>query len=275
MKTIFTLLLSTLFTITTMAFNGSRLTVSTLSNQKMFVELDGRRFNFNGNTVSFTNIPRGVHNVRIIREIKRKNGFIFGPGNRREEVIYSINATMKNGYHFDILVNRFGKVFIDERRIDAHESWYDDNDYYENGKNHDRNDRRWDDGPDYRNRDDQYDQDDNDGRYDDYDNDWDRGYGREMNATDFSQAKESLRKEWFENNRVSSAKQIIDRNYFTSAQVKELLLLFTFENNRLELAKYAYGQTVDKGNYFKINDVFTFTNNKDELSRYIRNYNEK
>jgi hypothetical protein len=71
---------------------------------------------------------------------------------------------------------------------------------------------------------------------------------------------------------MATAKQIIDRNYFTSQQIKDLLLLFTFENNRLDLAKYAYGKTVDKGNYFIVNDAFTFNNNKEKLSAYIRDY---
>ena len=52
------------------------------------------------------------------------------------------------------------------------------------------------------------------------------------------------------------------------------MLLFTFENNRLEIAKYAYGKTVDKGNYFVVNDVFTF-NSKEKLNEYIRQYEEK
>ena len=92
---------------------------------------------------------------------------------------------------------------------------------------------------------------------------------------DFNQAKESLRKEWFENTRLTTAKQIIDRNYFTSQQVKEMMLLFTFENNRLDIAKYAYGKTVDKGNYFIVNDAFTFNRTKKNWSEYIREYEEK
>jgi len=71
---------------------------------------------------------------------------------------------------------------------------------------------------------------------------------------------------------LTASKQIIDRNNFTSQQVKEMVLLFTFENNRLDIAKYSYGKTVDKGNYFIINDAFTFNNNKDALSKYIREY---
>ena len=93
-----------------------------------------------------------------------------------------------------------------------------------------------------------------------------------MNINDFAQAKETLRREWFENTRLATAKQIIDRNYFTSQQVKELMLLFTFENNRLDIAKYAYGKTVDKGNYFIMNDAFAINGNKERLSEYIREY---
>ena len=268
MKTIFTLLLSSLFTLSAMAYDGTRLTVSTLSTQKMFVEVDGRRFNFTGNTVTLTNIRPGVHNVRVLRELKKRGNGVFGIGNKREEVIYSIKASLKNGYHFDILVNRFGKVMIDERRIDYNDDWYtdDDEDYYDrdrnggypNDKGHHGRDPQ---DKDYRDRDDR--------NYDDR-NDRDYNFGRAMNASDFNQAKETLRKEWFENTRLSNAKQFVDRNFFTSQQVKELLLLFTFENNKLDLAKYAYNKAVDKNNYVIVNDVFSFSNSKDELARYIR-----
>jgi len=264
MKTFFTLLLSTLFTLTSMAYDGTRLTVTSISNNKIFVEVDGRRFDLNGNTVSLSNIRPGVHTVRVLREMKKRKGFNIDIWSKREEVIYSIRATMKNGYHFDILVNRFGKVMIDERRIDFNDDWYDDadDDIYHG---HDRNDRTYDD-----NNDSDYDRVNNDrnNRYDDNHN----NYSREMGISEFNMAKESLRKEWFENSRLTMAHQIVDKNYFTSQQVKELLFLFTFENNRLDLAKYAYGNTIDKENYFIVNDAFTFNSNKDALARYIREF---
>ena len=280
MKTIFTLLLSTIFSIASIAYDGTRLTVTSVSNNKMFVEVDGRRYNLDGNTVSISNIRPGTHNVRVLRELKRRNGWSSAIGSRREEVIYSIKLTLRDGYHFDILLNRFGKVLIDERRIDRNEDWYTDEDdkYYD--QDGDRDDE-WEENDNDRGRDnedwenddlnDKEDRNDRGNRDADYDDD----YGRSMNDRDFSQVKETLRKEWFENTRLTTAKQIIDANYFTSQQVKAMLLLFTFENNRLDLAKYAYGRTVDKGNYFIINDAFTFNNNKEKLSEYIREYDEK
>ena len=277
MKTIFTLLLSTIFSLASMAFDGTRLTVTSVSNNKMFVEVDGRRYSFDGNTVSISSIRPGTHTVRVLRELKRKTGWNFG--NKREETIYNIKATFRNGYHFDILVNRFGKVMIDERRIDPNDDWYsDDVDYdrnddrnrdrdntYDNGSNRDDRDYGTDDRDDRDNRDYNDDRNNDDPRYD-------NNNSRAMSNTDFAQAKETLRREWFENTRLETAKQIIDRNYFTSQQVKEMVLLFTFENNRLDIAKYAYGKTVDKGNYFMLNDAFTFNNNKEALKEYIRQY---
>ena len=277
MKTIFTLLLSSIFSLASMAYDGTRLTVTSVSNNKMFVEVDGRRYNLDGNTVSISSIRPGTHTVKVVRELKRKAGWNLGNGNRREETIYNIKVTFRNGYHFDILVNRFGKVLIDERRMDPNDDWYDEDDSY------DRNDDRvWDDARNNdRNRDDEdYDNDGRDNRDNrDYDDDrnnddprYDDNYNQAMNNNDFTQAKESLRREWFENTRLETAKQIIDQNYFTSKQVKEMVLLFTFENNRLDIAKYAYGKTVDKGNYFVMNDAFTFNSNKEKLSEYIREY---
>jgi len=277
MKTIFTLLLSTIFSLASMAYDGTRLTVTSVSSNKMFVEVDGRRYDLNGNTLTISSIRPGTHNVRVLRELKRKTGWNFG--NKREETIYNIRATFRDGYHFDILVNRFGKVMIDERRIDPNDDWYNDDDYYDrnDGRNRDR-DNTYDNGDD---RDDSdYGNDDRDNRDNrDYDNDrkiadprYDNNYSQAMTNNDFAQAKESLRREWFENTRLETAKQVIDRNYFTSQQVKEMVLLFTFENNRLDIAKYAFGKTVDKGNYFIVNDAFTFNNNKEALKEYIRQY---
>jgi hypothetical protein len=257
MKTIFTLLLSTLFSLASFAYDGVRLTISSVISNKMFVEVDGRRYNLDGKTVMIRDIRPGYHNVKVYREAKRNNGWKIGNRNKREQTLYNTRVYLKDGYHFDIVVNRFGKVLVDEIKIAGNDEWYtDDDDYYEKDRDRDREYDR--DNRDQRDYDDRYDRNNRDLRYD------------EMSESAFNQAKESLKREWFENTRLSTAKQIIDRNYFTSRQVKELVLLFTFENNRLDIAKYAYSKTVDKGNYFIMNDAFSMNRNKEELNNFIR-----
>ncbi len=233
MKKISTLLLSSLFSLSLLAYDGSRLSVSTVSNNRdLKIEIDGRRITMQDNSITLSNIAEGTHSIRIYKEVKRNgNGFGFG---RKPQIIYAGSVFVKRGFHTDVTVNRFGKVFIDESRIE---------------------------------RNDGYEQDD---EYDEEDGGWDYGYGNVLSNRDFDQVKEQIRKEWFENNRITSAKVIIDKNNFTTQQVKELMLLFTFENNRLEVAKYAYRKTVDKQNYYQLNDALTFSSSKDDLARFIR-----
>ncbi|MBC7874059.1 MAG: DUF4476 domain-containing protein [Ferruginibacter sp.] len=238
MKKFFTLLLSSLFSLSLLAYDGSRLSISTISNtMDLKIEIDGRRINMQDNTITLSNITEGSHSVRIYREKKRNgNGFNFG---KKQEIIYASSVFVKKGFHTDITVNRFGKVFIDERRMDSRDGWYDEDENY----------------GDY--------EDENDGG-------WNNGYGNVMSTRDFEMVKEQIRKEWFEKNRLVSAKVIMDKNNFTVQQVKEFMLLFTFEENKLEVAKYAYRKTVDKQNYYQLNDALTFKSSKDDLARFIR-----
>ena len=234
MKKIFTLFFAFLFSLSLLAFEGSRLSISSLATSaEMKIEVDGRKFTMKNNSITLSYLAEGYHQVKIFREKKGK-GFAFG---RNEVVVYSNSVFLKSGFHLDITVNRFGKVLIDERRIDRDDDWYqDEDDYYDNG---------------------------NGG--------WNDGYGNVMNGREFEVLKESLRKEWFEANRLISVRFIIDKNNFTTQQVKELMLLFTFEKNRLEIARYAYSKTVDKKNYYLVNEALTFSSSKDELARFIRN----
>lgn len=235
MKRIFTLLLGTIFSLSLFAFDGSRLSISAVSTSTILkVEIDGRKFSMKDNSLTLGYLSDGRHQVKIIRE-KKSNGF-----RRHEEVIYSSAVFLKRGFHLDITVNRFGKVMIDERRIDRDDDWYNEEDDY----------------------------------YDSDNGGWSNADDKVMSAREFNDVKDQIRKEWFENNRMTSVKFIIDRNFFTTEQVKEMMLLFTFENNRLEVAKYAYCKTVDQRNFYKVNEMLTFSSSKEELARFLRESNK-
>ncbi|OSZ80635.1 hypothetical protein CAP36_05115 [Chitinophagaceae bacterium IBVUCB2] len=234
MKKISTLLLSSLFSLSLLAFDGNRLSVATVSNgMNLSIEIDGRKFKMQDNSITLSNLAEGNHNIRIYRD-KKKNGNGFGQA-KKQEIIYASNVYLKRGFHTDITVSRFGKVLVDERRIANNDSdeWFEDEDVYDDGS-------------------------------------WDNGYNNVMTARDFESVKEQIRKEWFESSRLVSVKTIISKNNFTTQQVKEMMLLFTFENNRLEVAKAAYRRTVDKQRYFELNDAFTYSSSRDELARFIR-----
>lgn len=230
MKKISTFLVSSLFSLSLLAFDGSRLSISaTGTAAELKIEIDGRQMTMKNNTITVGYLGEGRHDVKIYKEARRsRNNF------GRREIIYSNTIFLKRGFHLDITVNRFGKVLVDEARIDLNDDSYNDEDEY-------------------------------------YDNEGGWGHNSNvMTAREFDQVKQSLRKEWFENNRMSSAKFILEKNSVTTAQVKELMSLFMFEDNKLEIAKQAYRKTVDKKNYYQVMDALTFSSSKDELARFIR-----
>lgn len=230
MKKISTLLLSSLFSLSLLAYDGNRLSVSAFSSSMdLKIEIDGRKMIMQDNSITLSNIAEGSHSVRIYKE-KKRNGF---GAARKADIIYAGTVFVKRGFHTDITVNRFGKVFIDESRLNRNGGYEQEENFEDNGF-------------------------------------WESGYGNVMSNRDFDLVKEQIRKEWFETNRITSAKVIIDKSNFTTQQVKELMLLFTFENNRLEIAKYAYRKTVDKQNYYLLDDALTFNSSRDDLARFIR-----
>lgn len=227
MKRIFTLLLGSLFSLSLLAYDGSRLSISTIGNSKVDfrVEVDGRRYDMKDHTVTLSNLSQGNHNIRIFRVMKNKNGF-----NKKQELVYATTVFLRRGFHLDITMNRFGKALVDERKIEKYDDWFDEG-------------------------------------YDDY---YDDDFAEIMSAQEFQQVKQAISKEWLESNKLNSVKFIIDKNFFSTMQVRELMSLFSFEKNKLEVAKYAYRKTVDKHNYFQVNDQLVFSSSKEELARFLR-----
>ncbi|NOT51551.1 MAG: DUF4476 domain-containing protein [Chitinophagaceae bacterium] len=232
MKKFFTLLLSSLFSLSLFAFDGNRLSVSVISKKMdLKIEIDGKKYSMQeDNSFTLQNLREGNHSVKIYSE-KMKGKGIFRSG-RKQEVIFNSSVYLRRGFHIDITVNRFGKVFTDERRIDDNDNWNDEEYGYD-------------------------DEDQFDG--------W-----KAVSDDEFYYMKEQIRKEWFETQRLSIAKVSMEGEHFTAKQVKELMFLFTFESNRLDIAKFAYRMTIDKEHYYMLNDALTFNTSKDELARFIR-----
>lgn len=242
MKQIFTLLLSSLFSLSLLAYDGSHLSISTFNNNmKLKIEVDGQKVMMAGNSITLTNLSEGNHNVRVYRE--KRSGNYSNRFTRGYEIIYATSVYLGRAYQVDITINGSGRVFVDTYRIDtdSDHNTSDNDGYGYNGTNDDMNGGSW-----------------------------NNGYTNVMSAREFGQVKEQIGKEWFEANKLISVKTIIGKNNFTTQQVKDLMFLFTFESNRLEVAKYAYCNIVDKQNLYQLIDVLTFSSSKDELARFIR-----
>ncbi len=93
-----------------------------------------------------------------------------------------------------------------------------------------------------------------------------------MEDADFQMALHSIASKDFSDSKLLLAKQVLDKNCVLSSQVMQIMEQFDFEEDKLEIAKYAYGSTLDVGNYFRVNDAFDFESSIEELDTYIINY---
>jgi hypothetical protein len=93
-----------------------------------------------------------------------------------------------------------------------------------------------------------------------------------ISTEDFNRIKSRLQASFSDNSRISIARQSIDSYYFSAEQVRELVQVFPFEASKLEIAKFAYGKTVDKNNFGIVQDLLNSRSGREELSRYIANF---
>lgn len=90
-----------------------------------------------------------------------------------------------------------------------------------------------------------------------------------MPDADFKTAKTSIGSKSFEDSKLTTAKQVMKNKCLKTSQVKEMMSLFSFEETKLSFAKEAYTYTMDKDNYYLLNDAFGFEASIEELNNYI------
>jgi hypothetical protein len=248
MKRIFTLMFSFFLVVSAFAaVNPSRLTIISRGNTTISVEVDGNRYDRVTSALVLDDLSSGYHNIKVYELRIERRGF------RKVEaynLIYSSSLMLKPMHHMSIAIDPSGKIKITEEMMRRNGRG--------NGRNDDWNDRGHN-NPGRNN--DWY-----DGRYNDG-----RGYNQPMSDRMFLSAKESIRKEGFDRDKLTLAKQIIGNNMLYSSQVKDMMQLFSFDDYRLDFAKYAYARTIDRNNYFIVNDGFSFRKSKEELMNYIQN----
>lgn len=248
MKRTFTLITGLIISIISFAAgNDGTLAITVAGSGTIEVIVDNRRIQERDNSVLIDNLNPGYHTVKIYRQRQSYVNNRKWPSNsgNRAELIYQATLNIRSRQFVDIMINRFGKAFVDERSV----GWNDD-DWSGN-----RNDR----SPQYDPRDDRYDR---------------NNYGTSMREEEFLRIREQLRRENFENARFNLAQQVVERNYLSSMQLRQVLQLFSLESNKLELAKLGYRNLTDKRNYTILYDVFSFMRTREELTQYVERFRD-
>jgi hypothetical protein len=250
MKTTSTLLFAIFIAIASFAAPApGKLNVTVIGNKNIEIMVDNSRYQSLDNSVMIHNLQPGSHTVRVYSVKKNQRRSIWGNNN---QLLHSSTIYVRPGYLTNVIIDRNGRAQVNERFVG------------ENRRDGDYNNGRYD------RQNDPY-----DGRYngnDDPYNDRNDYKHAPVTSQSFSSIVQTLRREYSENSRFAIARQMIDRNYFTSDQVKYLLQLFSSESNKLDLAKYAYRNTADQKNYFVVYDALSFSSSKEQLAEYIRRY---
>lgn len=92
-----------------------------------------------------------------------------------------------------------------------------------------------------------------------------------MNATKFNQLYLDVRQQWSYSEKVKMIQDAFLKtdNYFTTTQAKELILMVTNETDRLSLAKSAWDNITDPGNYSQMYDLFSSTASRNDFNAFL------
>ncbi|MBK7884039.1 MAG: DUF4476 domain-containing protein [Chitinophagaceae bacterium] len=231
MKKIITLLLIICTTTASFAYyEPARLTISSFGNSSLRIMIDGNKYNSNNTDFSLNNLSNGNHTIKIYQQNSKWNKNTKWNKKGNYKLVYNGNIMVKSTYHIDIVINRFGKAFIDERMIG----------------NENNQDNEWNGSS----------------------NNW-NFMPETITSESLEQLKSAIKSEFRDADKLSVAKLAINNNYFSTLQVKELIGLFWQDDIKLELAKYMYKFTTDKNNYYTLKDLFGFNSNKEEFIKYL------
>lgn len=274
MKTIFSILASTLLAVSAFAQNGQwqngqrqygqqqysqTVTISFgNSNNNYQVLIDGKNYtanntnngqwNRNANNTSadiiVNNIQAGQHTIQVFAARNRNYG------SNNMSPLYSSTFILRPGFDATLSVRRNGQVQFSERQNAAYNNGNGRRDRDRDG---DRDDRR-------------------NGGYNNGGSNNGYGYNRAPMADyQFSQIYQSVKGKWFQSAKVTAERDAFNTGstYFSTSQVSQLLQLISAESNRLQLAELSYKVVADPQNFSQLYNLFS-QSSRNELERYTR-----
>jgi hypothetical protein len=81
----------------------------------------------------------------------------------------------------------------------------------------------------------------------------------------FAELLKQLKKESFDNGKLSFVESFGGERVFTSEQVRQMLSTFAFDNDRAKAALVLHAQVIDPENFFTALEAFTFDSNRKQV----------
>lgn len=91
-----------------------------------------------------------------------------------------------------------------------------------------------------------------------------------MNSEEFNDRLNAIKRTSFDKDRIEKSKQVFEDEVLSTNQVIEVVKVFSFDDSKVNFAKWAYKYTLDKKNYYKVEDHFSFGASKSELREFVK-----
>lgn len=111
---------------------------------------------------------------------------------------------------------------------------------------------------------------DNRNRYNDRDYEYNNYNPRAISDQDVTDLGSRVKDRITDSDKLQLVQSVLKGKEYYTDQLRTMLGWFSFESTKLDFAKWAYNQTLDSENYWKLEDVFSFTSSKDELNEYVQ-----
>jgi hypothetical protein len=233
----------------------SELNIRLWDNGMFTVVLNNQQFQTPSVNFSMGNLQPGNHTLKVFRNFVNPYGY-----GGHVKMVYNGFLNIKPNTNMYAFINPKGQLVVEsimpryKKGYGYGNNWNNNNNYNSYGSNYGN----------YQYNNNYGGNSQNCGEY---------GYSYGMSSEQFSQLKLTIGNTSFDNTRLSIMKQATSANQLTTSQVNELLGMLSFESTRLDFAKFAYTYTLDKENYYMVNNAFSFSSSVAELNNFIGQYN--
>jgi primosomal replication protein N len=233
-----------------------------LRNDKLLtVVMDGRHYKRYGRSVSFLDVPSGMHEVKVYRFYPNDNNRYDGNYRARAVLVY------KGRMRVDAYTTYFCTIDPQYKTMSIRES---KEALYEREKTQIIEEK-----PDFE-----------EGREDNWkDRDADQFEERNRPTASIDNnmltneqlytLKAAVEERMSSGDKVNLIQNFLETKKLQTEQVKTILTWLSFDNSKLQVAKFCYPRTTDQDNYLQVSGLLSFQNSKNELEKLMFTASEK
>jgi hypothetical protein len=233
-----------------------------LRNDKLLtVVMDGRHYKRYGRSVSFLDVPSGMHEVKVYRFYPNDNNRYDGNYRSRAVLVY------KGRMRVDAYTTYFCTIDPQYKTMSIRES---KEALYEREKTQIIEEK-----PDFE-----------EGREDNWkDRDADQFEERNRPTASIDNnmltneqlytLKAAVEERMSSGDKVNLIQNFLETKKLQTEQVKTILTWLSFDNSKLQVAKFCYPRTTDPDNYLQVSGQLSFQNSKNELEKLMFTASEK